>query len=187
MKIENPLSKFLAYIIINGSISFIKIRFKGLNITDELIYKSYYELTKFMEKTNIDELTSKDQFIEVMVHILKSIEGAFDDKQKEDPEFINNMMKKHAWLWDLYKAFSETVTSENVKKVKDSAISKEIGRQITKTMVKDKHLLDYKVKRDVDYALDDIAQYVEPEIPEPIFSSDELRITAPWANKNNPE
>jgi len=186
MRIENSLSGLLASSIIGGAVAFLKFRFKNLELTDELIYKTYYELQKFMERSNIDDFTNKDEFIDIMVNILKSVEGAFDEKRAEDPEFIDNLMKKHAWLWDIYKAFSSFVTSKNVKSVKDSRISKEINRQINQKIIKDEVLLDYKVRRDVDYALDDVADHFPDQTTiNPIFNDDELRISAPWHKDEN--
>lgn len=183
---RNSLSKNLAKVIIEGVKIFLKFRFPKLNLTDELLYKTYYELQKFMERSNIDELANKEEFVDTMIIVLKTVEGFIDDQEKKDPEYVDKLIKKHSWLWDLYKVFSDFVTSKNVKKVKDSQVSQEINRQINETIINDRKLLDYKVHRDVDYALEDIKDHLpsDPNIGF-TFDSDDLRIRAPWVQDND--
>ena len=178
---RNSLSKNFAKFIIESAKIFLKLRFPKLKITDELIYKTYYELQRFMERSNLDDLTSKDEFIDTMVNVLKTVEGFIDEREEVDPLFVDKLIAKHSWLWDIYKAFSDFVTSENVKNVRDSSISQEINRQMNETIINDGKLLDYKVRRDVDYALEDITDTLpsDPTIGF-IFEPDELRIRAPW-------
>lgn len=168
MKIKNSPTSLLASLIINGAITFIKFRVKDLKITDEFIYKVYYEVETLMSHFNLDEIVNQDQFDNVMVSSLRLLEGEIDDKLVDDPEFIERLIKKHAWLWSVYKAFSNFVTVHNIKKIKDSKVSQEINRQINNTIINNEQLLDYKVKRDVDYALSDIPQE-DPNINTPEF------------------
>lgn len=167
MKIKGSPTSLLASLIINGAISFIKFRVKDVKITDEFIYKLYYEVETMMDHFNLDEIVDQDQFTDVMVKSLHLLEGEIDEKLEEDPEFIERLMDKHSWLWSLYKTFRNFVTSENIKNIRESKVSQEINRQINNTIINDDKLLDYKVKRDVDYALADIPKPEDPKINTP--------------------
>jgi len=191
MPITNGISDFLASIVVGGAISYIKTRLwlNNIHLSDDLIYKFYYELKKWFERHNIDDIIDKDQFLDIMVEVLKIVEGEFDEKLLDDPEYVKKTLKKHAWLWNIYSLFRDYVTSENVKTVADSPLTKAIDRHLNKSMISIPKLLDYKVRRDVDFALEDLEYEGMTTVDNPVFEETmegetslggEMRLTAPW-------
>ena len=165
----------------------------GIELSDELIYKSYYELKEWMIRKGISDFVDRDQFIEVVVGVLKIVESETDARLLEDPLFVEKSLKEHAWLWNLYSFFRDYVTSENVKAVVDSPTTKAIDRYLNSVMINNPLLLDYKVHRDVDFAISDYEALTgnssEVKIESPTFTEElegetplggELRLTAPY-------
>ena len=193
MASTNGISDFFAQIIVGGTITFIKTRlwFWNISISDELVYKTYYEFKQWMVRHNVDDIIDRDQFIDIMVKVLKAVEGGVDEELIKDPEFIEKTLKKHSWLWLIYSIFRDYVTSENVNKVADSPITKAVDRYLNKVMIAKPNLLDYKVKRDVDFAIEDYNNEIESESEDfdPVFTETlhgdtilggEMNISAPW-------
>lgn len=173
MRIKNSPTELLAKLIINGAITFIKLRVRDVKITDELIYKLYYEIETMMDYFNVDEIVDRDQFTDIMVKALHLLEGEINENLEDDPEFVERLMNKHSWLWSLYQTFRDFVTTENIKSIRESKISQEINRQLNDTIINNEKLLDYKVKRDVDYALADIPNPKDPNLNTPEFYYEE--------------
>ena len=64
-------------------------------------------------------------------------------------------MKDKAWLWEIYSFFRDYVNQDNIKSVADSPVTKAIDGYMNSVMIKTPELLDYKVHRDVDFAIED--------------------------------
>ena len=159
------LEDLLAKLIVGGGLAWLRGKLQkdfDLTLDTDTVYKFHYELKHWLSKSNLTEKLDKDLFIEIIVDVLGIVEGQIDVQLVKDPDFLKKSMKKHAWLWNVYKFFSDYVTSENVKAVTDSPITKAIDRHFQKEMVSKPKLLDYKVHRDVDFAIEDYTSQVEP-------------------------
>lgn len=163
--------KTLASLIIVSVVNFIKFRFKQFEIDEITLWKIYYEFQKFVERTPLKKISSEKEFIELLIDVLKIFENYFEINLKKDPDYIKKLMKKKSYLWSIYKFFSNFADSNGILRVINSPISKEIQSQINKKIIKTPELLDYKVKRDIDYVIQD---YEKLEIPKPINMTNEV-------------
>lgn len=148
---KKTLASFVLTMVVNA----IKIRFREFEITDEILWKAYYELNKLVERTPLGKIATKEEFAEKLVEVLDVLEGEVARQKERDPDFVKKLMKKHAWIWEIYQLFSDYVTKENVESATDNFLMDEIKLQINQRMITDPTLLDYKIKRDVDYAIED--------------------------------
>ena len=157
MKITS-FEDLVASVVVNGGIAWLKTRvwfqFK-VNIPDDMIYKTYYELKNWCVRKNIIEFVDQDFLIEVIVEVIKVVESETDQRLLEDPEYVKRSLKKNAWLWEIYSFFRDYVNKENVKAVAESPVTKAIDGYMNSVMIKTPELLDYKVHRDVDFAIED--------------------------------
>ena len=157
MKITS-FEDLVASVVVNGGIAWLKTRvwfqFK-VNIPDDMIYKTYYELKNWCVRKNIVEFVDQDFLIEVLIEVIKVVETETDQKLLEDPEYVKRSLKKNAWLWEIYSFFRDYVNKENVKAVAESPVTKAIDGYMNSVMIKTPELLDYKVHRDVDFAIED--------------------------------
>ncbi len=163
--------KTLASLIIVSVVNFIKFRFKQFEIDEITLWKIYYEFQKFIERTPLKKISSEKEFTELLIDVLKIFEKYFETNLEKDPDYIKKLMKKNSYLWSIYKFFSNFVDSSGVLRVINSPISKEIQNQINKKIIETPELLNYKVKRDIDYAIQD---YEKLEIPKPINMTNEV-------------
>lgn len=163
--------KTLASLIIVSVVNFIKFRFKQFEIDEITLWKIYYEFQKIIERTPLKKISSEKEFIELLIDVLKIFENYFEINLKKDPDYIKKLMKKNSYLWSIYKFFSNFADSNGILRVINSPISKEIQSQINKKIIKTPELLDYKVKRDIDYVIQD---YEKLEIPKPINMTNEV-------------
>lgn len=163
--------KTLASLIIVSVVNFIKFRFKQFEIDEITLWKIYYEFQKIIERTPLKKISSEKEFIELLIDVLKIFENYFEINLKKDPDYIKKLMKKKSYLWSIYKFFSNFADSNGILRVINSPISKEIQSQINKKIIKTPELLDYKVKRDIDYVIQD---YEKLEIPKPINMTNEV-------------
>jgi len=148
---KKTLASFVLTMVVNA----IKIRFKQFELSDEIIWKAYYELNKLIERSPLKKITNKEEFAEKLVEVLDILEGEINRQTERDPDFVKKLMKKHSYLWDIYKLFSDYVTEDNVSKAADNFLLDEIRLQANNHIITDPALLDYKIKRDVDYAIQD--------------------------------
>ena len=157
MKITS-FEDLVARVIVGGGITWLKTRvwfqFK-VNIPDDMTYKTYYELKNWCVRKNIVEFVDQDFLIEVLIEVIKVVETETDQKLLEDPEYVKRSLKKNAGLWEIYSFFRDYVNKENVKAVAESPVTKAIDGYMNSVMIKTPELLDYKVHRDVDFAIED--------------------------------
>lgn len=195
MTSTNGLTDFIAQIVVGGGIAFIKTRLWTWNIriSDDFIYKTYYEFKEWMIRHNIDDIVDRDQFIEIMISVLHAVEGGVDEELARDPEFIEKTLKTHSWLWVVYSIFKDFVTSNNIKKIADSPVTRSLDQYLNGVMIEKENLLEYKIKRDVDFALEDAQEMLDlsTEIYGPIFDETidydsplggEMEISSNWEN-----
>ena len=80
----------VARIIVGGGITWLKTRvwfqFK-INIPDDMIYKTYYELKNWCIRKNIVEFVDQDLLIDVIVEVIRVVESETDERLLEDPEY----------------------------------------------------------------------------------------------------
>lgn len=171
MKLNFFGKKTLASLIIVSTVNFIKFRFKQFEIDELMLWKFYYEFQKFVERSPLKKISSEEEFTLLLVDILKIFEKYFDTQVQKDPEYMNKLVKQNSYLWRIYKFFSDFINGDGVLKAINSPISKEIQDQINKKIIETPELLDYKVKRDIDYAIED---YEKLEIPKPITMTNEV-------------
>lgn len=165
MKINFLGKKTLASLIITATINFIKFRFRKFDIDEITLWKFYYEFQKFIERSPLKSISSEEEFTELMVDILKIFDKFFEERIKKDPEYMNKLMKQNSYLWSIYKFFSDFINKDTILKTLNNPIASEIQDQINKKIIETPELLDYKVKRDVDYA---IVDYEKVEVVEPM-------------------
>ena len=189
---ENTIAPF----IVGGGITWLKVKLWwdfDINLSDVHIYKAYYELKEFLTRNSIVNFDNKDQFIDVVVEVLKILEREVDEELLEDPEFVKDALKSRAWLWNIYSFFRDFVTSDTIKSVVDSPITKAIDRYLNSVLIANPVLLDYKVHRDVDFAISDYGDLTgdtgEVTIAPPTFTEEqtgetllggEIRLTDPF-------
>ena len=196
----NSLENLIAQLIVGGGITWLKTKLWwdfDINLSDEMVYKTYYELKEWIIRKNLVDFVDRDQFIHVLVSVIKIVESETEQKLIEDPEFLERTLKEKAWLWNLYGFFKNYVTSENVRAVADSPVTKAIDRYLNSVMIKTPELLDYKVHRDVDFALEDYTRDTnETMIEAPSYSEEldgetllggEMRLTSPFITNNDNE
>jgi len=195
----NSFENLIAQVIVGGGITWLKTKLWwdfDIDLSDEMVYKTYYELKSWFVRKNIVDFVDRDKFIDVIVDVLKLVESETDRQLLKDPEFIKKSLKEQAWLWNLYSFFRNYVTSENVKYIADSPVTKAIDRYLNSVMIKNPLLLDYKVHRDVDFAIEDYKELTgdtgEVEMEPSTFSEEtegetplggELRSTTPYYKK----
>ena len=186
----------IAQLIVGGGITWLKTKLWwdfDVSISDEMIYKTYYEFRNWCARKNISDFVDSDQFIDVVVDVLKLVEAEADRQLLKDPDYIKVTLKKNAWLWRIYSFFRNYVTSENIKAVSDSPVTKAIDKYLNSVMIANPLLLDYKVHRDVDFAIEDYRDLTgdkgEAKIEQPTFTEElegetllggELRLTSPY-------
>lgn len=157
MKITS-FEDLVASVIVNGGITWLKTKLWwdfNINIPDEMIYKTYYELRNWCVRKNIVEFVDQDLLIEVIVEVIKVVESETDERLLDDPEYIKKSLKDKAWLWQIYSFFRDFVNKDNVKAIAESPATKAIDGYMNSVMVRTPELLDYKVHRDVDFAIED--------------------------------
>jgi hypothetical protein len=159
--------KTLASFIITSAVSFITFKFKRFNIDEITLWKFYYEFQKYIERSPAKKIATEKEFIELLQEVLKIFDKFFEEQSKKDPDYMNKLLKQNSYLWAIYKFFSNFINSDNILR----SISDEIQDQINRKIIETPELLDYKVKRDVDYAIID---YEKLEIPSPINMTNEV-------------
>lgn len=203
MASTNSLENLIAQIIVGGGITWLKTKLWwdfDIDLSDEMVYKTYYEFKHWCIRNNVVDFVDRDLFIEVMVEVIKLVESETDKELVKDPEFVKKSLKEHAWLWNIYSFFRNYVTSENIRAVADSPVTKAIDRYLNSVMVKNPVLRDYKVHRDVDFALQDYKDLTgdtgEVKVTEHVFSEElegetllggEMRLSAPYLTNNDNE
>lgn len=168
----------IAQTVVSGAVAWLKTKmWVDFDVTfdDKLIYMAYYELKEFCVRKNIVEFVDKDFLIEILVEVIKIVEIETEEKLLEDPEYVKRLLKERAWLWNTYLLFRDFVTKDNVKAVADSPVTKALDGYMNSVMIKNPELLDYKVHRDVDFAVQDYKDLTgdtgEIKI-EPVFSEE---------------
>ena len=190
----------IAQLLVGGGITWVKTKLWwdfDVSLSDEIIYKAYYEFRNWCARKNISDFVDSDAFIDVIVDVIKLVEEEADRKLLEDPDFIRVSLKKNAWLWRIYSFFRNYVTSENVKLVAESPVTKAIDKYLNSVMIQNPLLLEYKVHRDVDFAIEDYQVLTDEKeeviIEKPIFSEvkegdtplgGEMRLSAPYKTEN---
>jgi hypothetical protein len=159
--------KTLASFIITSVVSFITFKFKKFNIDEITLWKFYYEFQKYIERSPVKKIATEKEFIELLQEVLKIFDKFFEEQSKKDPDYKNKLLKQNSYLWTIYRFFSNFINSDNTLR----SISDEIQDQINRKIIETPELLDYKVKRDVDYAIID---YEKLEIPSPINMTNEV-------------
>jgi hypothetical protein len=171
MKINLFGRQTLASLIITVTINFIKFKFKKFDIDEITLWKFYYEFNKFIERSPLKSISSEEEFTLLMVEVLKLFEKFFEERTKKDPDFMNKLLKQNSYLWSIYKFFSDFINRETIFKIINNPLSSELQEQVNKKIIETPELLDYKVKRDVDYAIKD---YEKLESPPPINMTNEV-------------
>lgn len=171
MKVDFFGKKTLASFIIVSIVNFIKFKFRKFEIDEITLWKFYYEFQKFIERSPVKKIASEEQFTELMIGVLKIFDKFFEEKTKKDPDYMNKLLKQNSYLWNIYKFFSNFIDGDNALKIINSPISDEIQNQINRKIIETPELLDYKVKRDVDYAIID---YEKLETSPPINMTNEV-------------
>lgn len=184
--------KSIASAIIVGTLksiqvfSFIRL---GLKISDEDIWKLYYEFDKLFERMKVKQYLEKideEEFLKFITEFVESI----DKEWAKNPTFMEN--KKI--FWDIFVYIKKYLNEDMMK----NPLMNEINFQINQNIIQNEEVLNYKIKRDVDFAIQDYEKEVPKNLNEtqPIYSEKppdesvaqsllggEMRLTAPWAVK----
>ncbi len=161
---------------------FVGNKVKNISLTEKDILKFYYEVNLFLEKHNVFSIVDKESFLKFIKTVLDQTEGIFEEQKKSDPEFVDKLLKKHAWLWNIYVSINDFFDVNDIAALMNSDFTKGIKDSLNKKIIEDEELLNYKIKRDVDVA---IQEYEKVEMFEPSDFQKEAIITEK-KNENNP-
>lgn len=198
MKIElfGISSSSIADFIANSILFFIEGKVKNISLTKNDILKFYYEIKLYMDKHDLFSIIDEESFLRFIKSVLDSTEEIFEEQKKNDPEFVDNLLKKYAGLWKIYALVNDFFDANDITSLMNSNMSKKIQESINQKMIEDVELLDYKIKRDVDEAIKiyDKLEPVERDtfVEKAIFTEKndsssllggELRIRSPWVKE----
>lgn len=195
MKINLLGRKTFASFILFTIVSILKFKLRKFNIEEDVLWKIYYEFDKFMSRSNINKILNEDEFVDVLLDVLKIFEKYFDVQIEKDPNYMIKMVKENIFIWRLYKIFNDFITSDNILKITNSPLTSEVKTQINEKIINTPNLLNYKVKRDVDYAISDYEKLTGEVVDESLYNElppdgsnaqsllgGEMRLRAPWAD-----
>lgn len=198
MKINLLGRKTFASFILFTIVSILKFKLRKFNIEEDVLWKIYYEFDKFMSRSNINKILNEDEFVDVLLDVLKIFEKYFDVQIEKDPNYMIKMVKENIFIWRLYKIFNDFITSDNILKITNSPLTSEVKTQINEKIINTPNLLNYKVKRDVDYAISDYEKLTGEVVDESLYNElppdgsnaqsllgGEMRLRAPWADPKN--
>ena len=127
---------------------------------------------------------------------MDSTEEIFEEQKKNDPKYVDKLLKKYAGMWKVYALVNDFFDANDIATLMNSEMSKSVQRSINKKMIEDDDLLDYKVMRDVDEAIKvyDKLEPVERDtfVEKAIFTEKndsssllggEMRIRSPWVKE----
>ena len=140
--------------ILSGAINWLRFWLKskfGIKLSENDILKLYYEFDRLSERMNLDELTEKvdqDEFYE----FLNGLIGAIDEEWDKNPEFLEN----RKLFWEIFVSVKQYMKKEWL----DSSIRKDVEEELNRKIIEKPELLNYKVKRDVDMAINDYEKKV---------------------------
>lgn len=178
--------KSIASAILVVSINWLRFWIKnktGINLPENIIYKIYYEIDRFFERTQLHkrlEDIDEDEFFEFLNEFIEVV----DEEAAKNPEIL----KKKKLFWEIFKVLKDYLKKDWVKK---NPIVEEVEKQINDKLIHTPELLDYKVKRDVDYAVKQYRKTEEKgsdappvievkENSENALGFDEISISSPW-------
>lgn len=171
-------------VIVNG-IRFWTKNKMGIDIPDTIIWKMYYEIQKFAERNKLNrvlENIDEEQFINFLKEFIDVVD-------KEDPAIL----QRQRILWEIFVILKDYLNKDWIK---NNPFMESLKSAANKKIIMTPELLDYKVKRDVDYAIQDYENQVPVNLneTEPVYSEKEpdesvaqtllggeMRLTAPWA------
>ena len=142
MKVNLLCKQTIASVILVSIITWITFQLRHFDLPENFIWKAYYEATRIYEENPLDKTFKK-----LLLEILSILEIEID----KNPELVRIITKNYTFLWDLYLQLK---TQINPEWLKDSPITEEIKDQINQKIINDPELLNYKVHRDVDRAID---------------------------------
>lgn len=177
--------------LVNGFIFWIK-RY-GINVTENEMYQLYYEIDRFLERSKFGRLfkrINEEQFYKFLEEFLQSV----DIEVTKNSNFFDNKII----FWRVFSFFQNLLSK---RWIRNNPVTKEILHQINKKIIETPELLKYKVKRDVDMAIQDYEKEVKKlnfdEELTPIYTekpSDgssaqnilggEMRIRSSWVDEN---
>ena len=179
--------KTLASLILFSLVNFIQFRFKDFNIDEMFLWKLYYEIQKLIERSPHKKIATEEEFSLLINDLIEEFDIIFEERVKQDPNFKEKFIQQNSKFWGLYKTVSTFFSKPN-------PIVDEIKTQINKKIIETPELLDYKVKRDVDYAISDYKKQEPKEEQNFIFTETlegetalggEMRIQAKWTINND--
>lgn len=162
MKINLLGKQTIASVILVSIITWITFQLRNFDLPENFIWKAYYEATRIYEENPLDKT-----FKNLLIEILSILEIEID----KNPELVRIITKNYTFLWDLYLQLK---TQINPEWLKDSPITEEIKNQINQKIINDPDLLNYKVHRDVDRAID---RY-KKQVGRPITMKEEVILKA---------
>lgn len=190
IKLFGITKNFIADLIANTILFFVGNKVKDISLTEKDIMKFYYEINLYLKKYNVFSVVDQETFLKFIKGVLDETEVIFEEQKKNDPEFVNKLLKKHAWLWNIYATINDFFDANDIATLMNSDMSKKIQESLNKKMIEDEELLNYKVHRDVD---ESIKEYEKKEMKETFVDKavltetkeggslgGQLRIKAPW-------
>lgn len=162
MKINLFGRKTIASAILLSVVTWITFQLRNFDLPENFIWKVYYEASRIYEENPIDQTFQK-----LLLEVLKILEIEID----KNPELVRIITRDYTFLWDLYLNLKTKIDPDWLK---DSPLTREIKDQINNKINTDPELLNYKVKRDVDRAID---RY-EKQIGRPINMKEKVILNA---------
>jgi len=183
-------------LISNIILFFVERNLSKLSLTYNDIMKFYYEIKLYMDNHNMFSIIDEESFLVFIKSVLYSTEEIFDEQKKNDPKYVDKLLKKYAGMWKVYALVNDFFDANDIATLMNSDMSKNVQRSINKKMIETEELLDYKVKRDVDEAIRiyDKLEPIERDefVGEAIFTEKndsssllggEMRIRSPWVKE----
>jgi hypothetical protein len=183
-------------LISNIILFFVERNLSKLSLTRNDIMKFYYEIKLYMDNHDIFSIIDEESFLRFIKSVLDSTEEIFEEQKKNDPKYVDKLLKKYAGMWKVYALVNDFFDANDIATLMNSEMSKSVQRSINKKMIEDDDLLDYKVMRDVDEAIKvyDKLEPVERDtfVEKAIFTEKndsssllggEMRIRSPWVKE----
>ena len=182
---ENSLSAAILNVSLNWFRFWVKRRFK-IDLPESIILKIYYEFDRFASDKKLGKLLEnldEEQFMNFLNEFVQVI----DQEKEKNPEILSN----HQLMWEIFKVLKDYLNKDWIK---NSPIIDGMKKELNQKIIRNKEVLNYKIKRDVDRAiveyekLEDEEDSIKPiitvnENKENPFGFDEIRVRGQWVDE----
>lgn len=179
----------LAAAILNVSLGWFRFWIKrkfNIDLPESVILKIYYEFERFSSNQKLGKLLEnldEEQFMNFLNEFVQVI----DQEKEKNPAILQN----RKLMWEIFKILKNYLNKDWIK---NSPIIDGMKEELNNKIIRNKELLDYKVKRDVDRAIVEYEKLEgENDSFKPIITTkenknnslgfDEMRIRGKWVEE----